>query len=417
MSRLTFAILTQRPADDPAVVALLGLASGLGMAVLPVHGADRAALFAQVAEWKMLPEIVFIDRPDGMGAEDTIYAFGDVAPEGDAEIILAGVPNDIDVYRQMKGLGVVEIFIDFPTADDLRPTLEIIATREARSIGIDPRRVVYVWSASGGAGGTTFALAFANRFAQEGRRTLLLDLDVFAAPVSYMLNANAGAQETSGLLDILASPSRVDALFLERAIQKAAGRENLFYLSSRRRSNEMAFDSKSVSTIIARAQQNFDMVVVDTPWRVNPEPDWARVNGPSYIVATPAPQSLLGFSTVLKELSGGALKSTITGIINKSGELKGGDIPQKVFADGFNGKLFPFPYDPTEAGRLFFEQRTLDQVGGKVRRPLVPILATLPARAQLGRDKSGAAAAPGAAPIKSKSSSGGGFFSRFGKKK
>lgn len=417
MSRLTFALITQRPAEDPAVVSLLELASGLGMAVLSVHGTDRGALFAQVAEWKVLPEIVLIDRPDGMGAEEAIHAFGDVAPEGDSEIVLAGVPNDIDVYRQMKSLGVVEIFIDFPTEDALRPTLESIATREARVIGIDPRRVVYVWSSSGGAGGTTFALAFANRFAQEGRRTLLLDLDVFAAPVSYMLNANAGAQETSGLLDILANPSRVDALFLERAIQKAASRENLFYLSSRRRSGDMAFDPKSVATIVARAQQNFDMVVVDTPWRVNPEPDWARVNGPSYIVATPAPQSLLGFTTILKELQGGAIKSTITGIVNKSGELKGGDIPLKVFNDGFPGKLFPFPYDPVEAGRLFFEQKTLDQIGGKSRRPLVPILATLPARAQMGRDKSGASAAPSASLAKSKPASGGGFLSKFGKKK
>jgi hypothetical protein len=417
MSRLTFSLITQRPPSDPAVVSLLELATSLGMAVMPIHAADKASLFAQVGEWKMLPEIVLIDRPDGMGAEEAIYAFGDMAPEGDSEIILAGVPNDIDVYRQMKGLGVVEIFIDFPGPDNLRPTLESIATREARSIGIDPRRVVYVWAASGGAGGTTFSLAFANRFASEGRRTLLLDLDVFAAPVSYMLNANAGAQETSGLLDILANPSRIDALFLERAIQKASGRENLFYLSSRRRSNDMEFDRKSVSTIVARAQQNFDMVVVDTPWRVNPEPDWSRVNGPSYIVATPAPQSLLGFSTIVKELSGGALKSTISGIINKSGELKGGDIPQKVFADGFNGKLFPFPYDPVEAGRLFFEQKTLDQVAGKARRPLAPILATLPARAQVGRDKSGASPAPGVTLSKTKASSGGGFLSKFGKKK
>lgn len=382
MSRLSLAILSPRQPDDSALVALEHAASELGFGTQLVLG-DKAEMLAQVAAWKILPEVVLIERPDGVEPEDMIRAFGDVAPEGEAETILANIPNDITIYRHLKAMGAVEVFADLPTPLEARPTLETIAMRESRAIGIDPRRVVYVWSASGGAGGTTFAHAFANRFASEGRRTLFVDMDIFAAPASFMFNANAGAQETAGLLDILVNPGRVDALFLERAIQKA--RENLFYLSSRRRSADTSLNASAVSAIVARAQQNFDMVVVDTPWRAQPEPDWGRVNGPSYVVAAPNPQGLLGFSTIIKELGTAATKSTVTGIVNKTGEFRGHDIPIKVFGEGFGGKIFPFPYNPTEAGRLFFDQKTLDQMGGKARRPLAPILATLPARAQVGR--------------------------------
>lgn len=392
MSRLTLAVLSPRGSEDPTLLALEQTASDLGFAVQRVLG-DKPAMLAQVAQWKILPEVVLIERPDGVDPEDMIRAFGDVAPEGEAETILANIPNDIAIYRHLKAMGAVEIFADLPTPTEVRPTLEQIATREMRTVGIDPRRVVYVWSASGGAGGTTFAHAFAHRFASEGRRTLFLDMDIFAAPASFMFNAHNGAQETTGLLDILINPGRVDALFLERAIQKAD--ENLFYLSSRRKHADINVDARAVSAIVARAQQNFDMVVVDTPWRALPEPDWARVNGPSYIVAAPNPQGLLGFSTITKELGTAATKASVTAIINKTGEFKGNDIATKVFGENFSGKIFPFPYSPGEAGRLFFDQKTLDQMGGKARRPLAPILATLPARAQLGRDRG---AVPAASP-------------------
>ena len=413
MSRLVCAILTHRSADDERVADIIAAAERLQMGVLFVQG-DKSALFEQVSKWKVLPEVVLLERPLDMDADDAIRALADVAPEGETEVLLAGVDNDIDVYRHLKSLGVAEVFVDMPDAARVVPTLEGIVLREARSLGIDPRRVVYVWSAAGGAGGSTFAFAFASRFAAEGRRTLFVDMDVFAAPGSFMFNAANSAPETTGLLDLLSNPARVDALFLERAIQNA--RENLYYLSSRRRVSDTVFDSKALSVIVARAQQSFDMVVVDTPWRAVPEPDWARVNGPSYIVTLPTPQGLLGFTTLAKDLATAPTKSAIIGIINKAGELKGSDIPTKVFSEGFAGKIFTFPYDPQETGGLFFRQKTLDQIGGKARRPLSPILATLPARAQFGRGAAGSVAAPSVQKPAAKPGFFSGLFARKPKK-
>lgn len=385
MARLTVVAITQKTQDDPYIIELEEQCQEIGFSFKAISGSYEAAL-EEVAEWNLLPEVMIIECPDNMDAQEALQALGDVAPEGETETIITNVPNDIRMYRGLKSMGVAEVFADDPDISEVSPTLEAIATKEMRSVGIDPRRVVYVWSSCGGAGGTTFALSFAHHFAAEGRRTLVVDMDMFAAPVSYMYNAANGAQETSGLLDMLTNPERVDALFLERAIQKAD--DNLYYLSSRRRGSETGFQGEALSTIVARAQQSFDMVVVDTPWRAMPEPEWSLVNGPSYIVSLPTPQGLMGFATIVKELHLSPSKAPIIAVVNKSGEFKSNDINAKVFGEDFKGKIFPFPYDPGETGRLFFEQKTLNQMRGKARKPMKAITATLPARAQMGGDKS-----------------------------
>lgn len=409
MARLTLAILTQAPQDSPNLAKARELCGELGIGFSVVSGSYEEIL-TKVQDWKVLPEILMIEVPQGVGAEDALRSFGDVAPEGESETLVFGVPNDISVYRHLKAMGVAEIFSDFPENDELSQALNVIAGREARVIGIDPRRVTYVWSASGGSGGTTFALAFANHFAKEGRRTLYVDMDVYAAPASFMFSAGINAPETSGFLDILSNPGRVDALFLERSIQKV--NDNLFYLSSRRKSQKDSFKTEALSMIVARAQSSFDMVVVDTPWRAYPEPDWGRVNGPSYIVAAPTPQSLLGFALIGRELQLGISKSPAIGILNKMGELKSNDLTTKVFAESFSGKILQFPYDPLDVGRMFFDQKTIDTSKGKIKKPLSAILATLPARAQIQSVKS-----MSAAPVRTPSSqANSGFFSKlFGK--
>lgn len=424
MARLTVALLTSKSQDDPYVMDVEALCDELGFSFALTNG-EFSQVVEKVGAWKILPEVMVIDRPDDMAAQDVLRLLGDVAPEGETESIFTNVDNDIAIYRELKAVGIAEVFAGNPGKDDLRPSLEAIATKGLRTIGIDPRRVVYVWSGCGGAGGTTFALAFANHFAREGRRTLLIDMDIFAAPVSFLLNASNGAPETTGLMDGLVNPDRVDALFLERAIQKSS--DNLYYLSARRRGIDKEPSSEGLATIVARAQQNFDMIVVDTPWRALPEPDFSRINGPSYIVAPPTPQGLLGFATITKELQASPSKAPIVGIVNKSGEFRSNDIGQKVFGEDFNGKVFAFPYDPNETGRLFFEQKTIDQMRGKARKPITAILASLPSRAQVKRDKAGSASMPAQAPVKgsakkgkagksAKAKSGGGFMSKILKK-
>lgn len=336
-------------------------------------------LYKKVEDWTILPEILMFEVPQGADPAEILAGYGQRLPEGEAEIILFNIPNDIKVYRDLKAQGVREVFPGYPDAKEIEEVFEQIRQTNLRRSGIDPRKAVYVFSACGGAGGTGLATTIARKFAREGRRTLYIDLDLATGPGSFMFNAERGARETMGLIEALANPSRIDALFLERAIDTA--NYNLFYLSARRRSSDPMPDPASIPVLISRAQQNFDMVVIDVPWRPNPEPDMMAVQGHCYVVAPPSPAGLLGFSILCKEIASAPGRNPVFGVINRAGEFKGNDIERGSFKEAGDIEILTIPYDAASAGRMFFEQKTFVDMGGKIRAAAERIMKTLPGEA------------------------------------
>jgi pilus assembly protein CpaE len=376
MSRLSVVILNLDGENSPATKSVASAAANVDMSFEDISGTYEENL-KQVEEWIVLPEIVVVQAPDDMSAEDVIQDVGSRFPEGQADIILFNVPNDIEIYRKLKSHGVREIFSGVPTEHQVETTLEEISKENIRRTGIDPRKAVYVWSACGGAGGTALAISIAKKFAKEGRRTLYLDLDLYTGPAAFMFNANAGARETSGLVDALANPGRIDAIFLERAIDIAD--KNLFYLSARRRNSDPVALAEAIPILISRAQQNFDMVVVDVPWRGTPQPDMGQVQGYSYVVACPNPAGLLGYSVITKELLNSPGKSPIMGVLNRMGEYRSNDIQKSTFMEsGTTNDVFEIPYDAASAGRMFFEQNSYADMSGKIRKSVERIFRSLP---------------------------------------
>lgn len=387
MARMSISVLTYQGEDSVLVERSAQIAKKSKLGMNTITG-SYAEILETVGSWAVLPEIVLFDLPEGLDVFEALNDLSEQFPEGEVELILTGVANDIMTYRKLKSMGVAEVFPDDPDTEELALAIEDIATRELRATDIDPRRVVYVWSASGGAGGTTVALAFAKHLSRQGQRTLYLDMDIFAAPASYMFAAKEGAQETYGLIEALMMPSRIDSVFLERAIQKVD--KNLFYLSGRKKLGDAGFDPIAMSILVSRAQKNFDVVVVDTPWRPLPEVDWGKVNGTSFIVASPTATSYLGFSTIAKELESTPSKAPVHGIVNKAGEFKSSSFTPKMFDEATAGDVYPLAYDPAATGKLFFAQKTLLDVGGKLQKPLAKILALLPSPAsESGRKNKG----------------------------
>lgn len=375
MPRLSVVVLNLDGEDAPALSSVSAAAQSAEMSFRDVSGTFEEIL-ADVEGWAVLPEIVVVQAPEGMDAQAAVEAVGSRFPEGEAEVILFNVPNDIRVYRALKSKGIREVFSGVPTEEEMTETLTEIAQDTIRRTGIDPRKAVYVWSACGGAGGTSLALSIAKKLSKSGRRTLFIDLDLSTGPASFMFNSEKGARETTGLIDALASPNRIDALFLERIIDMAG--KNLFYLSARRRSSDPVPLAAAIPILIARAQQNFDMVVLDIPWRSLPEPDMATIQGHSYVVAPPTPAGLLGFSVLMKELQNAPGKSPVHGVINRQGEFKANDILKSTFKEGGDVEFFQIPYDPVSAGRMFFEQKTFIDLPGKVKKAVDRIIQTVP---------------------------------------
>lgn len=378
MSRLSVAMLHAGSETDP-ILEEARLAAGKAEMSFTSATGSLEDLYALVESWIVLPEILMIDVPHGQDPMDVLEGFGRRLPEGDAETILYNVRNDITIYRDLKHAGVREVFPGLPTGEDVEEVLEDLQQSALKRTGIDPRKTVFVFSACGGAGGTALATTIARKFSRDGRRTLFIDLDLATGPGSFMFNAERGAKETMGLMEALANPSRIDALFLERVIDIAD--KNLFYLSARRRSSDPAPLSESIPVLISRAQQNFDMVVVDVPWRPNPDPDMMAIQGHCYIVAPPTPAGLLGYSVLSKELESAPARNPIIGVINRKGEFKSNDIEKASFREAAEIETLTIPYDAVSAGRMFFEQKTYLEMSGKIRKAVDRILRTLPGEA------------------------------------
>jgi len=403
MSRLSVAVLSLE-SSDAAFVRDVAMAAANSDVSFICHSGTIEDLFAVVEGWTVLPEILVVQVPPGMDPEELVASYGARLPEGESETILFDVPNDIAVYRRLKHAGVREVFTGSPGMEEIEEVFEDIRLTSLRRLGIDPRKAVYVFSACGGAGGTSLATTMARKFAREGRRTLYVDLDLSTGPASFMFNAERGARETMGLMEALANPGRIDALFLERAIDVAD--KNLYYLSARRRSSDPSPVAASIPVLISRAQQNFDMVVIDIPWRPNPEPDMMAVQGHCYVVAPPSPSGLLGFSVLLKEIASAPARNPVFGIINRQGEFKSNDIERTSFKEAGDAEMFAIPYDAVSAGRMFFEQKTYIDMGGQLRKSVERILKTLP-----GDVSAGPAAAKRVSPI-ARAKKKGGFFGR-----
>lgn len=378
MSRLSVAVLSLEVEDNSFITVVETAAAKADVSFI-AHQGNLQQLQAMVEDWTILPEILLIQVPPGADPMDILKSYGERLPEGEAETILYDVPNDIAAYRRLKQEGVREVFSGLPSEEDLETILEAIRVTALRRIGIDPRKAVYVFSTCGGAGGTALATSMARKFARDGRRTLYVDLDLATGPASFMFNAERGARETMGLMEALANPGRIDALFLERAIDIAD--KNLFYLSARRRTSDPSPDPASIPVLVSRAQQNFDMVVIDIPWRPNPEPDMMAVQGHCYIVSPPTPAGLLGFSILAKELAAAPGRNPMFGVINRQGEFKSNDIERGTFKEAAEMEMFTIPYDAAAAGRMFFEQKTYLDMSGKIRKSVDRLLKTLPGEA------------------------------------
>lgn len=379
MARLSVAVLHAGKQAD-RFIEDTGSAAGKADVNIIAETGDMDRLLNVVENWIILPEVLLLDARDSTDPIQTLEMFASRFPEGEAEIIFYNVANDIETYRNLRNSGVREVFSGEPSAEDLEQVFEDIQQTALDRTGIDPRKVVYVFSACGGAGGTSLATTMARRFAREGRRTLYVDLDIATGPGSFMFNAESGARETTGLMEALSNPDRIDALFLERAIDIAD--KNLFYLSARRRASDPDPVSESVPVLISRAQQNFDMVVMDVPWRPDPQPDMMTVQGHCYIVAPPSPAGLLGFSILVKELEAAPARNPVFGVINRKGEFRSNDIEKASFKEVGSVEMYQIPYDSASAGRMFFEQKTYIDMSGKLRKAAEKILGTLPGKAE-----------------------------------
>jgi len=213
------------------------------------------------------PRFLMVDLSKSENHSDDMNALAEVCEPGTIVIAL-GTKNDIALYRDLVGSGIQDYLVKPVSADQLRETLllaeQAFHTPEEEEVKhpVDETdKLVAVVGMRGGVGSSTIASSCAWIIANENKRsTALLDMDIYFGTDALTFDLEPGR----GLCDALENPSRVDSLFIERAMIKES--ENLSILGAEASLNNPTYtDPAALSHLMAELKSNFNYVILDLP--------------------------------------------------------------------------------------------------------------------------------------------------------
>ncbi len=237
-----------------------------------------------VTEWPAALGGVILDISDSQSPVADMAALVGVLSE-DCIVIAIGETNDVGLFRDLMGTGVSDYLVH-PLADGTlhkaldkalvtkvqnaemrtaKASMEAAAASQGATsrAGIEDVAplVVACAGARGGVGTTTVALALASMLGLARRReALIVDLDVHYGSVMLALDLDP----TVALHEALATPDRVDNLFIDQAVQRksdllcALGAEEAPQAFSPPREG-------AIPKVVSVCQRRFREVILDVP--------------------------------------------------------------------------------------------------------------------------------------------------------
>jgi pilus assembly protein CpaE len=181
----------------------------------------------------------------------------------DLKVLALGTVNDVGLYRDMIAAGATDYLVKPPGREQLTAIFE----KQGSGGGTGGLGQVIVFlSSRGGVGATTAAVSCAWIFAEERKeRCALVDLDLHFGTVALKLDSDPG----NGLCEALEQPSRIDSLFIERAMIKVG--ENLRILAAEAAIAEpQVIDTGAIDVLLYELRRKFAWVVIDMPRVVTP---------------------------------------------------------------------------------------------------------------------------------------------------
>lgn len=250
--------------DDLTVESIRPVAIELGWAPDKVNkGGMRNAI--QTLSVSASPQILFVDLSESGDPLNDINALAEVCEPGTV-VIAAGQVNDVRLYRDLVASGIQDYLLKPFNPDQLRDAFAhaqmIFNTPRAVEASVDrPHVMTAVIGARGGAGASSIATSIAWLMGDKaGRSTALLDLDIHFGTGALGLDLEPGR----GLSDAIENPSRIDGLFIERAMIKA--NDKLAILSAEAPINmPMMTDGTAFFQLQDEMRQAFECTVIDMP--------------------------------------------------------------------------------------------------------------------------------------------------------
>ncbi|MFZ5747264.1 MAG: pilus assembly protein CpaE [Pseudomonadota bacterium] len=211
------------------------------------------------------PNILFVDLSESGDPLNDINALAEVCEPGTV-VIAAGQVNDVRLYRDLVASGIQDYLLKPLNPDTLRESfasaqIALSTPKAAENAAERAHCAVAVIGTRGGAGASTIATSLAWLLSERhSRSTALLDLDVHFGTGALALDLEPGR----GLTDAIENPSRIDGLFIERAMVRASDR--LAVLSAEAPINSPVLtDGAAFYQLQEEIRGAFECTVVDLP--------------------------------------------------------------------------------------------------------------------------------------------------------
>jgi len=211
------------------------------------------------------PAILIVDLSESGDPLNDINALAEVCEPGTV-VIAIGQVNDVRLYRDLLASGIQDYLLKPLNAqalhDALNNALAVFTAPKGGEDGAVKRHIsTALVGTRGGVGASTLATSLSWLFAeQHNSPTALLDLDVHFGTGALALDLEPGR----GLTDAIDNPSRIDGLFIERAMIRA--NDNLSILSAEAPiSQPLMTDGSAFVQLEEEFRQAFEMTVIDLP--------------------------------------------------------------------------------------------------------------------------------------------------------
>ncbi len=250
--------------DDGALDMLRPAVVDMGWAPEKCHrGGLRNAI--QSLSITASPNILMVDLSESGDPLNDINALAEVCEPGTV-VIAVGQVNDVRLYRDLMASGIQDYLLKPLNTGQVRDALVQAQAIFAAPKNQDPSAVkrhvsTAVVGTRGGVGASTIATSLAWLFSTDHKLpTALLDLDVHFGTGALTLDLEPGR----GLTDAIDNPSRIDGLFLERAMIRA--NDNLAILSAEAPINSpLMTDGSAFVQLEEEFRQSFEMTMIDMP--------------------------------------------------------------------------------------------------------------------------------------------------------
>ncbi|MBF5091210.1 pilus assembly protein CpaE [Novosphingobium sp. NBM11] len=296
------------------------------------------------------PAILMVDLSESGDPLTDINALAEVCEPGTV-VIAVGQVNDVRLYRDLVASGIQDYLLKPLSPNQVRDALvqaqAIFAAPKTSDAGAIKRHIsTAVVGTRGGVGASTIATSLAWLFSSDQKMpTALLDLDVHFGTAALTLDLEPGR----GLTDAIDNPSRIDGLFIERAMIRA--NDNLAILSAEAPINApLMTDGAAFVQLQEEFRHAFEMTVIDMPR--NMLINFPHLLGEVNVAVVATELTLAGARDAIRLLSwlkGNAPHAQALVVVNKV-HAGIGEISKTDFEASIERKIdFMIPYDAKAA--------------------------------------------------------------------